>query len=274
VLVQNLYQGLENVPRGSVKALRLVGVPPKVQPHMNQPVLGVSAEDPGKFVLGTVPVEPDGSAYFRIPSGVPLFFQALDARGAAVQTMRTLTYAMPGQTLSCAGCHESRASAPSVGRLPLALARPPSAINPGPVGSWPLRFDQLVQPVLDRYCVECHQPDGKKAEAAKPDLTPHKAYHSLISFGDEDLKKKAFERDRSFPNEAVAANSALWKLLTAPDRHQDTALDADSLERLATWLDTYAQRQGHFSEQQERELATLRQALQPILSQPAAAQSP
>jgi hypothetical protein len=73
-----------------VKALRVVAVPPKVQPLMNQPSLGVSAEDPGKFVLGTVPVETDGSANFRLPSGVPVFSQALDARGFAVQTMRTL----------------------------------------------------------------------------------------------------------------------------------------------------------------------------------------
>ena len=55
-------------------------VPPKVQPHKNQPNLGVSSEDPGKFLLGTVPVEADGSAYFRVPSGVPVLFQAVDAR--------------------------------------------------------------------------------------------------------------------------------------------------------------------------------------------------
>ena len=77
-LVQDVYQGLDGIPRGSIKRLRVIGVPPKVQPRMNHPVLGISAEDPGKFVLGTVPVEADGSAHFRVPSGVPVFFQALD----------------------------------------------------------------------------------------------------------------------------------------------------------------------------------------------------
>ena len=96
VLLADVYQGLPGVARGAIKQLRLVAVPPKVQPQMNQPSLGVSSEDPGKFVLGTVPVETDGSAYFRVPSGVPVFIQALDERGIAVQTMRTLTYAMPG----------------------------------------------------------------------------------------------------------------------------------------------------------------------------------
>ena len=81
-LLQDVYRGLTGIPRGSVKRLRIVGVPPKVQPNMNSPMLGVSAEDPGKFVLGTVPVEADGSAHFRVPSGVPVFFQAFDAEGA------------------------------------------------------------------------------------------------------------------------------------------------------------------------------------------------
>ncbi len=268
VLVQNVYRGLEGVARGFVKQLRLVAVVPKVQPQMNQPVLGISAEDPGKFVLGTVPVEADGSAYFTVPSGVPLFFQALEAGGTAVQTMRTLTYAMPGQTLACAGCHESRNSAPPAHSFPLATLRAPSKITPGPSGSWPLRFDQLVQPVLDRHCVDCHWHGSHDAQAAKLDLTPSKAYQTLLGFGNEDLKKLAFERDRSIPNQAVAVNTKLWKLLTQPGGHQKTKLDADSLDRLATWMDTYAQIQGCFSAQQEKELLAFRQTLKPMLSHP------
>jgi len=267
VLLQDVYYGLDGVPRGSIKRLRLVAVVPKVQPQMNQPVLGVSAEDPGKFVLGTVPVESDGSAYFTVPSGLPLFFQALDASGAAVQTMRTLTYAMPGQTLACAGCHEHRDSAPPTGKSTLAVLRPPSKPTLGPAGSWPLRFDQLVQPVLDQHCLECHRAGGKDLEAAKLNLASTNAYQALLAFGDDDLKKQAFERDRSNPNQAVAANTKLWKLLTQPGLHQNVKLDPDSLDRLATWMDTYAQRLGSFSEQQERELVAFRQTLSSLLSE-------
>jgi hypothetical protein len=267
VLLQDVYCGLEGVPRGSVKHLRLVAVPPKVQPQMNQPVLGISAEDPGKFVLGTVPVEADGSAYFRLPSGVPVFFQALDERGATVQTMRTLTYVVPGQTLSCIGCHEPRESAPPPGRAALAASRPPSNISLGPPGSWPLRFDQLVQPVLDQHCVECHRPDGKDVKAAKLDLTTAKAYATLLGFGGEDLKKQALERDRSVPGQAVAANTRLWQCLTQPGGHQGVKLQTDSLDRLATWMDTYAQRIGHFSEAQERQLLELRRTFSGLLAE-------
>ena len=122
-------------------------------------------EDPGKFVLGTVPVEADGSAYFRVPSGVPVFFQALDADGLAVQTMRSLTYVQPGETLSCIGCHESRDAAPQVRRRAAGGARAaPSKLTPGPQGSWPLRFDKLVQPVLDKQCVGCHTPAQQRRQ--------------------------------------------------------------------------------------------------------------
>ena len=257
-LVQDLSRGLDGVAPGVVKQLRIIAVPPKVQPHMNNPVLGVSAEDPGKFVLGTVPVEADGSAHFRVPSGMPVFFQALDEKGLAVQTMRSLTYVMPGQTLACVGCHEHRDAAPATIRPALAALREPSKLMSGPTGSWPLRFDRLVQPVLDKSCVECHRPESRDAAAAMLDLTAANAYQALLSFGGEDLKKHAFERDRSFAGQGTAANSKLWKLLTQAGGHKEVKLDADSLDRLATWMDTYAQRIGHYSEEQEKQLRQLR----------------
>lgn len=266
-LVQDIYQGLPGTPNGSIKQIRLVAVPPKVQPFMNQPMLGVSSEDPGKYVLGHAPVEADGSAYFWAPSGVPVFFQALDAEGVAVQTMRTLTYLMPGQTLACVGCHESRDTAPSPRGPVLAVRREPTRLATGPEGSWPLRFDRLVQPVLDRLCVACHHPAATNAVAAKTDLRPDQAYAALLSFANGDLKRKAFERDRSWPGEGVCATSKLWELLTAPTGHQGVRLDAEARERLALWMDTYAHRQGHFSEQQESELAVLRARLAPWLAE-------
>ena len=267
-LIQDVYHGLDGVARGSVKQLRIIGVPPKVQPHMNNPVLGVSAEDPGKFVLGLVPVAADGSAHFRVPSGVPVFFQALDEKGLAVQTMRSLTYVMPNQTLACVGCHEHRDAAPAMTKPALAATRWPSPPRPGPTGSWPLRFDHLVQPVLDKNCVECHRLDSADVEAAKLDLTATNAWKALTAFGGEDLKKRAFERDRSHIGQGTAANSKLWALLTKPDGHARVKLDDDSLSRLATWMDTYAQRVGHFSEAQEKELEAFRMSVARALVEP------
>ena len=272
-IVLDVYKGLQNqsqassaIRHGSIKQLRIIGVPPKTQPHMNTPSLGVSKEDPGKFVLGTVPVEKDGSAYFRVPSGISVFFQALDVNGLAIQTMRSLTYVQPGQTLSCIGCHESRQLVPPVAAQPLAVQREPSKITPGPTGSWPLRFDRLVQPVLDKSCVSCHQPDSTNEIAARLDLSPAMSYENLLSFADKDLEKLAFEKDRSIIGQCPAGQSKLLDILANGKEHKDLQLNDDDFNRLVTWMDVYAQRLGSFSEHQEEQLRELRQKMMPLLA--------
>jgi cytochrome c553 len=253
---------------------------------MNTPNLGVSSEDPGKFVLGTVPVEKDGSAHFLVPTGVPVFFQAIGRDGLAIQTMRSLTYVQPNQTLSCIGCHESRDAAPSVAHAPMAAARAPSKLTPDPNGAWPLRFDVLVQPVLDKHCVSCHSPAAKAqqphatdlaadsaikaeraAKAAKFDLSPAHSYKNLLAYGDNDLRKLAYEKDRSVPGQCPASQSKLLALLTGDGGHEGLHLDADSRYRLAVWMDTYAQVLGSFSKQQEDELRQFKQKLAGMLAE-------
>jgi cytochrome c553 len=258
-IVQDVYQGMGDLPRGTIRQIRVVAVPPKVQPHMNNPVLGVSREDPGKFVLGTAPVEQDGSAHFWVPSGVPVLFQALDGDGLAVRTMRSLTYVQPHQTLACVGCHEDRDTAPLAAAVPRAAMREPSRLKLGPEGSWPLRFDTLVQPVLDAQCVRCHRPDAEAAEAAKFDLTARVAYQNLLAYGGEDLKKLAFERDKSDVGDCPARQSKLLALLRDGEGHYGVKLTADEWDRLVTWMDTYAHLQGSFSKEQEEQLRKLRE---------------
>jgi len=266
-LVGDVYRGLTGVERGEIKSLRVVAVPAKTHPTMNFPNLGVTRDDPGKCVLGTVPVEEDGSAYFRVPAGVIVFFQALDEDGVAIQTMRGATHVQSGQTLSCIGCHESRQEAPPDG-VARASLREPSPLTAGPEGSWPLRFDHLVQPVLDRQCVSCHNPAATNDLAAGFDLTSEKAYDTLITYGQPSLKNQvweAYRRGYSVPGDSIAQRSALLALLDAPTGHYGVHLNADARERLLTWLDTYAQRIGHFSDEQERELIELRRACANLL---------
>jgi hypothetical protein len=265
-LLQDVYQGLEGVPRGTVKWLRVVAVPPKTQPHMNRPNLGVSREDPGKLLVGLAAVESDGSAFFRAPSGMPLLFQAVDGDGLAVQTMRSLTYVGPGQTLACVGCHESREAAPNANsRAPLAALRGPSKLVAGPAGTWPLDYAQLVQPVLDQACVGCHRSGSGRPQAERLDLTAAKSYDGLLAYADKDLAKLAFERDRSVVGECPARQSKLLALLRDPKGHEGLRLDRQSLGRLATWMDLYAQRQGHFSPEQEAAMQQLRLRLADLL---------
>jgi len=264
-LLQDVYQGLTGIDRGTVKRLRIVGVVPKVQPHMNTPSLGVSREETGKFVLGTVPVEADGSAHFQVPSGVPVFFQALDEQGFALQTMRSLTYVQPGQTLSCIGCHEPRQHAPG-GSAPLAFQREPSRLKLDVEGTWPLRFDALVQPVLDKQCAACHGPAAPpESAAAKFDLSSEKAWQTLIGYADNDLSTLVFERDASVPGFSPARESKLLKYLTTDPQHREIALTDDDLRRLITWIDTYGQTQGAFSAEQEASLTGFRDSLKELL---------
>jgi len=265
-VVQDVYQGLEGIEPGAVKRLRIVGVVPKVQPHMNVPELGVSREETGKFVLGSVPVESDGSAHFAVPSGLPVFFQALDQRGMALQTMRSLTYVQPGQTLACVGCHESRHSTPTGAAL-AALRRGPSKIRLGPSGTWPLRFDTLVQEVLDARCVRCHQPSAEDAVAARFDLTASQAWHTLLGYADDDLSKLVFERDASIAGDNPARRSRLLHYLANDPLHRQLEVSDEEVQRLAVWMDTYGQTQGAFSSEQEEQLRALRERFHDLFEQ-------
>ncbi|MHC1763193.1 MAG: discoidin domain-containing protein [Verrucomicrobiia bacterium] len=259
-LLADVYQGLKGVEPGAITALRLVAVPAKTHPTMNFPLMGITADDPGKCVLGTVPVEEDGSAYFSAPAGVTLFFQALDARGIAIQSMRSATHVQPGQTVSCIGCHEPRTVAPPVKRA-MASFRQPSRIQAGPEGSWPVHFGRLIQPVLDRQCVSCHSPGARDAEAAKFDLSEAGAYASLVGYGKPSLRDQvmaAYRQGYTVPGEGIAQRSALMALLDAPKGHYEVALTSEDRNRLYTWMDTYAQKLGAFSPEQEADLESLR----------------
>ncbi|NQV31284.1 MAG: discoidin domain-containing protein [Phycisphaeraceae bacterium] len=267
IFVQDVQQGLTGVPASAVKRLRIVGVVPKVQPRMNQPCLGVSSEETGKYVLGTVPVEEDGSAYFVVPAGVSVFFQALDDQGRALQTMRSLTYVQPGQTLSCVGCHESREAAPARAARPMALTREPSRLTPPPAGAWPLDYAHLVQPLWDRACVECHSAQGDDPKAVALDLDAEASFDTLLDFANKDLRDLVFEKDRSIAGQGPALDSLFMKFLDSDKKHA-TYLTPDERYRLALWMDTYALKQGYFSDAQKQQLVAFREQLQMLFDTP------
>ncbi len=265
MLLVNAYEGLGSIPRGSIRQLRLIGVPPKTHPVMNSPSMGVTNDDPGKFVLGTVPVEADGSAYFRVPAGVTFFLQALDERGVAVQTMRSGTYVQPGQSASCIGCHEPRTTSPRNAASPVAMRREPSKITPGPAGSWPFDYQVLVQPMLDRQCVSCHRPEGQDPQF---DLTAEKSYAALLDYGRPSLRQHVRARygeGRSLVGAGAAGTNPLIPLLE--QGHYDVQLSTEDWSRLINWMDSYGQRLGSFDKQQEQRLIELRQRLAAMLAE-------
>jgi hypothetical protein len=173
--VQDVYVGthMKGVARGSVKYLRVVESPPKKS--WTRPAWGgQGAQAPGmnwhnfenKRILGTVPVESDGSAYFECPSDRFVFFQLLDENGMMVQSMRSGTTIQSGERQGCIGCHENRTrDAPSMTQHPLALMREPSKLTGWYGEPRMFSFQQEVQPVFDKHCVSCHD-FGKTAGKA------------------------------------------------------------------------------------------------------------
>ena len=149
----------------------------------------------------------------------------------------------------------------------MATRRAPSRLAPGPEGSWPFRFDKLVQPVLDKHCVQCHNPKGNADAIKRADLTPKMAYDALVNAcGKTSLKQHVNQRYRqgySTPGACTATQSALLAMLRRG--HSKVQLAPDDLARLVTWMDVYAQRSGSFSAQQEQQLVQLRTELASIL---------
>ncbi len=244
-ILHNVYASNPPIPAGSVKRLRITQVLPKTTQGRDNPPVGSAGGSPGKQVLGTVPVESDGSAYFTAPAGIPLLFQALDERGRAVQIMRSATYLKPGETTSCVGCHEPRHSAPAAGISPMALRHEPSQIAPGPDGSRPFSYPILVQGVLDKHCVSCH--NAKKPEG-KVILTGESQGHYTASYNAMTARVPSSNDTNgdslSPPGRYGARGSSVMKLLLKG--HYDVALTKDEIERLATWMDTNALFYGTF----------------------------
>lgn len=256
--LQDVYESWPQLPgsRDDVKQLRIVQILPKTTPHINQPRVGLANASPGRQVLGTVPVDPDGSAFFRAPAGIPLAFQALDERGMAIQTMRSLTYLQPGEHSSCVGCHEHRTRPPRYQTPGLASRQAPTQISPGPDGSKPFNYAILVQPVLDKHCIDCHQgpeaPDGIDLTGTPVgDFTAsYMALAPRVPFSQWQGTPQSNDEPLAPPDRFGARASPLVDLLT--NGHHDVALTDDDWQRLITWMDTNALFYGTFDPQDQR----------------------
>jgi len=246
VAVMNVYDGDFQWPKGArVAALRIVQLLPKSTPPPDQPRIGVARQSNARASLGTVPVAEDGSAYFEAPVGVPIYFQALDARGMAIQSMRSVTYVHPGERLACQGCHEPKRRQRRVGgALPIALRRAPAIIQPDAPGSNPFSYVRLVQPVLDKHCVACHQKEKALPLTGEP-AGKHgwtRSYAGLAeAFGfffhvyNGSIKTGVHGGARTVPGKFGAKAAKLLHYL-GPD-HYGVTLPAPALNRITLWLD-------------------------------------
>ncbi|WP_231617243.1 SUMF1/EgtB/PvdO family nonheme iron enzyme [Novipirellula aureliae] len=240
LFIQDIYAGpgLKDIPRGTVKSLRLFNYGYAYRLHGSHDALAIEGGWDTKRVLGTVPVEEDGSAMLSIPHSVPISIQPLDENGQALQIMRSWLAAMPGERLSCVGCHESTRTPPPE-RMALAARKMPQKLEPwaGIERAYGFGFQREVQPVLDRHCVGCH--DGSESDRPNfKDNSPGNAgfansYHALHPY----VRRPGPESDIHLmrPMEYHASTSELIQMLEKG--HHGVELDEDGWNRLVTWID-------------------------------------
>ncbi len=274
----NSGPGLAGVPRGTVRRMRVVaynfGYPGLAGPDK----IGIGGPWEAMRILGTVPVRADGSVLFRAPANTPLTVQPLDADGAALQVMRSWFTAMPGEMVSCVGCHDRAREAPS------AYFASGSA-EPDEIEAWngPARgfdFEREVQPVLNRRCAGCH--DGKQTGPDGGQLADLRGETEVVGYRGRPLTKLAASRlhpdvRKQLGGESVRYTPAYEALLpyvrrvgiedtveelVAAEYHASTSelvqmlrkghhgarLDAGEWERLFTWIDLNAPCHGTWGE--------------------------
>ena len=165
VFIQDIYEGegLMGVPRGTVKGLRVHAYEyAYVKSPSDHTAMGIQSGWDIKRLLGTVPVEEDGSVIFKIPANTPVSLQPLDKNGAAIQWMRSWFTGMPGEVVSCVGCHEDQNQIAMPKRV-IASQKAPVALNKPEGGIRSFTFDLEMQPILDRACIACHTGEEGRA---------------------------------------------------------------------------------------------------------------
>ncbi len=258
-VLTDVRQSLFPLPASrEIRHLRIFQVLPKTTTHIaNKPRLGYANAESARMMLGTVPVESDGSAYFRAPARKPLYFQAIDEQGRAVQSMRSIAYLQPGERRSCLGCHEPRSTTPANQQGLLALQRPASKIQPGPDGTRPFSYPRLVQPVLDKHCVQCH--DGKSGDL-KSQLVLTNVPAGTFSKSYESLKKyvrwyewgpSSITQIVTRPGRIGADHSPLLNVLKDSIHSEHVHLSKEERRRIYIWLDANAPFYGTYEPAQQ-----------------------
>jgi len=268
----NVYHNAGDQLRGKAKFLRILSMDAKTysywykRPYASTgPVVSMVSSEGVKRILGTVPIEEDGSLSFKAPSGRGLYFQLLDENHRALQTMRSVTGVMPGEIRGCVGCHAMHNVAPTAEVVARALRRQPSEITAPPWGDESISYARFVQPVLDKYCGDCHQGQGKAKEKLDLTLRPgflmfDEPYVHLIGrpswgaaykppenpppgFGIADtiLVEACDQRDPAAyvtpePMTKLSYKSRLVDIASS-GKHYDVKVDEVSRRRLIAWVD-------------------------------------
>jgi hypothetical protein len=257
--VNNVYEGLgDAVAPGEVKYLQVFQeVKDELDPlpdggyqqeyngsdYYASPVLSVKLKTWPTYIVkatpGMVPVNPDGSVSFEVPTDRMLYFSVLDKNYNEIQRMRSIVHIMPGESRSCIGCHESRVHAPPV-RPSQAMHETPKTLTPPPWGTGAFSYTRNVQPIFDRSCVSCHA--GEAAQKG-PDLRGTldtkaipESWKSLILGGFVNYFDMQFtiEHSKAEPKTFGALKSKLANVLDKS--HHDVSLKDEERLAIKTWI--------------------------------------
>jgi hypothetical protein len=208
--MENIYHGpgLANVPKGTIKKLRVVALKYRaavVNRNGNRgpaggggvvtPVGASNTSWDAKAILGEAEVYSDGSASFEVPARTPVYFQAIDTNGHVAQTMRSWSTLQPGEIFSCVGCHESRLEAPPVVKRSIASRKQPQTLSPFyDVPADGFSYPKIIQPIWDKHCVSCHNvlttngidlSENPRITGRRNDLNYARSYYNLVNLNQE-----------------------------------------------------------------------------------------
>ena len=232
-------RNMDGVKKGQIKKLLILESLPK-------PINYTGSMEPTSYggtftlerIVGTVPVEEDGSAHFEVPANRALILIALDQQGKAVKRMQSFLSVMPGEETSCIGCHGDRRTAPSSVKTDhlQAMKRGPSRISPVPGIPDVIDYPRDIQPILDKHCVECHGPkkrDGGMILTGDHGPVYSHSYYTLSA-------TYQFSDGRNLPESNYPpyglgdAASPIMKMLSG--EHHEVQLSRHEVEMVRHWI--------------------------------------
>ncbi len=253
IALANVYHGrkMGNVPPGTIKSLLVYETLPKpVHYSGGMDMMSFYGTFTLERLLGSVPVAEDGSAYFRVPANRPIFFLAMDENGRCVKRMHSFTSVMPGENLSCVGCHEERtetAGADEKNRLLKLMESAPVDIQPFEDMPSVFSFTRDVQPILDKHCLECHNPDREEGGF---NISGHWAPLYTIGYAQMSWRRLFGDnRNRAMSNfepyEIGSGSSRLLKLID--EGHGGVEMSAKERQLISLWIDAGANYTGTYA---------------------------
>jgi hypothetical protein len=275
--VQDVYDGpgLDGIAHGTVKRLRVVALEyraagigrvrakgPSGSGNSITPPAIVHGTRDVKRVLGSTVVHKDGSALFTVPARTPVYFQLLDEKNHAVQSMRSWSTLQPGETYSCGGCHEHKNTAVP-GRMTMALQQPPLELEHFYGLPRGFSYTKEIQPIFDTHCIDCHS-SGQPAEDGKSVLSL--LGKTVVDIGAKRQWSESYVNltQNGKPNRIVqwlnvqsippmlppyyagAAKSELIELLEGG--HEGVKLSREELDKIACWIDLLVPFCGDYTE--------------------------